>query len=439
MNADVTAKLTLVGYPTQMSVALRTFISLAAFAAALPARASDVELVSPETVSLSGDLRLVATDGEESWVDGGFGKLRSSGANDGGLRLKPELGTADLVWQPRFGWTLSATVVGTLQGGDRTEAGLSEAFLSYKPLGGGKLRFSARAGLMWVPVSLEHTGADWHVADTITPSAINSWIGEEVRPLSLEGAASAELGEHRLSATAAVFAANDTAGTLLTFRGWALHDRKTLAFRKQPLPHLPEEMEYNQPPFTHPLLDVDAGFAKRPGFYGKLAWEPPLPFRLELFHYDNRADPTVLNEDLEWGWRTQFSNVGAVVRLGPSTEIKGQAMAGRTRMGMTEDDGIWIDCRFHSAFALLVHDFGPFRGAVRVEGFDTRQKGSLLDDEYDETGWAGTLAVQRDFGPNLTGAAELLHVSSYVYEREEIGEEPRQRQTQVQASLRFRW
>jgi hypothetical protein len=418
---------------------LRPLIPLAALLAAVPARASDVDLLSGETVFVSGDLRVLGTDGENSWADGGFGKVRSSGTDGGGMRVKPELGTADLVWQPRLGWALSATVVGTVQGGERTEAGLSEAFVSYKPLTGGKVRISARAGLMWVPVSLEHAGADWHVADTITPSAINSWIGEEVRPLALEGTAIAQLGEHQLSATAAVFAANDTAGTLLTFRGWALHDRKTLAFRRQPLPHLPEQVEYYQPPFTHPLLDVDTGFAKRPGYYAKLAWTPPLPVRVELFHYDNRADPTVLNEDLEWGWRTQFSNVGAVLRLGPATELKGQAVTGRTRMGMTEENGIWIDCRFHSAFAMLVHDFGFVRAAARFEGFDTRQKGGLIDDEYDETGWAATIAVQRQFGPNLTGVAEVLHVNSYVYEREEIGEEERQRQTQVQASLRFHW
>ena len=47
---------------------------------------------------------------------------------------------------------------------------------------------------MWPPVSLEHEGADWHVQDSITPSAINSWIGEEVRPVALEGTLAANLG-----------------------------------------------------------------------------------------------------------------------------------------------------------------------------------------------------------------------------------------------------
>ena len=123
--------------------------------------------------------------------------------------------------------------------------------------------FSARAGLMWPPVSLEHEGADWHVRDFITPSAINSWIGEEVKPLAAEGTFGASLGQHKLRATAALIAANDTAGTLLTFRGWALHDRTTLAFRSQPLPPLGTFTEI-QAPETHPLNDVHRGFAGIP-------------------------------------------------------------------------------------------------------------------------------------------------------------------------------
>lgn len=245
--------------------------------------------LTPDTLELIGDTRLVALDGEKSWVDGGLGKLRSSGGGND-FRVRPQLGNVNLIWQPQFTWSLSATVVGSLQGGERTEAGLSQAYLSFRPMRGEKLAFSARAGLLFPPISLEHEGADWHVRDSITPSAINSWIGEEVRPVALEGTVAADLGQHKLRATAAVMAANDTAGTLLSFRGWALHDRVTLAFRRQPLP-IGDEFAYYQPPFTHPLLDVDRGFARQPGYYAKLAWQLPLAVRFELFRYDNRADP----------------------------------------------------------------------------------------------------------------------------------------------------
>ena len=318
---------------------------------------SSLKLFSPDTVELVGDVRLVAVDGEKSWVDGGFGKLRSSGAGDD-FRVRPQLGNVNLIWQPQFTWSLSATIVGSLQGGDRTEAGLSQAYLSFRPMRGNKVAFSARAGLMFPPVSLEHQGADWHVKDSITPSAINSWIGEEVRPVAVEGTLAANIGEHKLRATAAIFAANDTAGTLLTFRGWALHDTRTLAFRRQPLPPLGDDVGSYQAKFTHPLLDLGPGFAHRPGYYAKLVWQPPLPVCFEFFRYDNRANPEAVDADLEWGWRTQFNHLGAVADLGSGTELKLQAIDGRTRMGYPDAGRRWVDDRFRSAFALLTHAFG---------------------------------------------------------------------------------
>jgi hypothetical protein len=62
----------------------------------------------------------------------------------------------------------------------------------------------------------------------------------------------------------------------------------------------------------------------------------------------------------------------------------------------------------------------------------------LLDEEYNEGGWAATLAAKRDWGP-FTGVVELLHVSSRRDQLQEVGLAPRQRQTQLQADLRLHW
>ena len=405
---------------------------------ATPALAdSDLKLFSADNFELTGDVRIVIADGEKGWVRGGFGKLRSSGDGDD-VRLRPQLGNVNLIWQPQFTWSVSATVVGSLQGGERTEAGLSQAFLTYRPMRGSKVAFSARAGLMFAPVSLEHDGADWHVRDSITPSAINSWIGEEVKPAAVEGTLSADLGEHKLRATAALIAANDTSGTLLTFRGWALHDRTALAFRRQPLPPLETYLTDYQAPYTHPLLDVHGGFAHRPGYYAKIAWQPPVPVRIELFRYDNRANPQDANADNEWGWRTEFNNLGIAGDLGAGTQLKAQALVGRTRMGFKMQGRPLVDNRFRSAFVMLVHAFGPFGLAARGEAFDTCNSGSLVGDEYDESGWSAMLAARRDWGA-ISGLVELLHVSSRRQDREEVGLKPRQRQTQLQTSMRIHW
>jgi hypothetical protein len=406
---------------------------------AAPAQAeSDLRLFTPDTLELSGDVRVVLADGEESWIDGSFGKLRSSGNRDRDFHLKPQLGNVNLIWQPQFTWSLSATVVGTLQGGEKTEAGLSQAYLSFRPMRSDKLALSARAGLMWPPISLEHEGADWHVKDSITPSAINSWVGEEVRPVAAEGTVAATFGEHKLRATAALMVANDTAGTLLTFRGWALHDRVTLAFRRQPLPPLEAEYLDYQAPFTHPLLDVHSGFANRPGYYAKLSWQPPVPVRIDLFRYDNRANPEDVNADVEWGWRTRFNQVAAVAELGGGAELKAQAMEGHTKMGFPEPKRRWVDARFRSAFVLVSRPFGPFGIAARAEAFEVRNHGGIWDREYDDTGWSAMIAAKREWGA-VTGLVELLHVSSRRDDRALVGLDPRQRQTQLQAEVRTRW
>jgi hypothetical protein len=233
-------------------------------------------------------------------------------------------------------------------------------------------------------------------------------------------------------------AANDTSATLLTYRGWALHDRTTLAFHHQPLPPLDEPVVFYQAPYTTPLLDLHDGFAHRPGYYAKLAWQPPVPVRFELFRYDNRADPKAVNDDLEWGWRTRFNHVGLVADLGSATTFKAQAMQGHTNMGFPVDGRRWVDNRFRAAFAMLTHGFGPVGIAVRGDAFATRNRGSDVGDEYDDKGWSAMIAAKREWN-HFTGVVELLHVSSTREDREDAGLDPRQDQTQLQAEMRMHW
>jgi hypothetical protein len=397
---------------------------------------TDAHIFTGDAFELSGDIRLTAVDGERGWVEGGFGKLRSG--SDGGWEVQPQLGNVSLVWKPQFTWSLGAVVVGAIQGGQRTEAGLSQAYLSFRPMRSGKIAFSARAGLMWPPVSLEHEGLDWHVKDSITPSAINSWIGEEVRPVAAEATATATFGLHKVRATAALMAANDTSGTLLTFRGWALHDRTTLAFNRQPLPPLEAPVAFYQAHYTHPLLDVGPSFARRPGYYAKLAWQPPAPIRFELFRYDNGADPQAANADNEWGWRTRFNDVGVVANLGAGIELKAQAMQGRTKMGFPDNGRRWIDNRFRAAYVLLTRPFGSYSATARIDAFGTRNHGSDVNSEYDEHGWSAMIAGKRDWR-HFSGLVELLRVWSDNPSREHADLPFRQAQTQLQAELRTHW
>ena len=89
--------------------------ALTALCAARASAQSELKLFTPGSFEVIGDVRLVAVDGEKSWVAGGFGKLRSG--SEGDLRAEPQLGNASLVWKPQFTWSLGATIVGSVQGG----------------------------------------------------------------------------------------------------------------------------------------------------------------------------------------------------------------------------------------------------------------------------------------------------------------------------------
>ena len=424
-------------------LAVRASVAALAAACAAPALAQDggngFDLLSADTFTATADVRLGAANGEPAWTGGGFGKLRFDGDRDGGWQAHGRFAEGALVWQPRFGWTLSGTVVAIVQENDGLQPGLSEAYLSWKPLAAGKVKFAARAGLMWPPVSLEHEGPEWAVKETITPSAINSWIGEEVKVGGAEGSVSAALGAHKLTATVALFDYNDTAGALVALRGWALHDLKALAGRKMKLPELGEALEYYQPEYSHPLKEMDGGLFNRVGYYAKLGWQGPWPVRVELFHYDNHGDPEVANAYAEWGWRTRFDHVGIVAEPRQGTRIAAQALAGRTRMGFVEDGARWVDTRFRSAFALVSQAIGPGSASARIEAFETDSDGSYVEEEDSERGWAATIAGRRPLNEWASALVELVHVSSRREARLRDGLSPRQRQTQLQTSLRLHW
>jgi hypothetical protein len=394
--------------------------------------AAGSDLISAETISARADLRLVGGDGERSWADGGFGKTRFGGG-DGGFRLRPFAAEAELIWEPRFSWSTHGTLVVAAQDDQDHPVDLVEAFLTFKPLPRGPVRVSGRAGLFWPAISLEHEGASWSVADMITPSAINSWIGEEVKLLGAEATAAKAGAAPALSATVGIFGFNDTAGTLLAFRGWALHDLKATAFGHQPLPSLNAFMIFAQAPRTRPTIELD----DRPGFYGKLAWRPSPSVALDAFYYDNRGDPTAVNADLQWGWRTRFLTLGARIDLDEKTKLLAQALSGRTEMGFETADGIWVNTRYRAAYLRASHRRGPATFSLRFDGFGTRERGSEMGPEESEDGWAvagaGSVALSRH--ANLV--IEALHVESSRGSRARDGLDPEQARTMVQAALRL--
>lgn len=382
------------------------------------------------------DARLVAANGARSWVNRGLGKTRFQGTDDGDYKFRAVPVEATIAWMPNFTRSLSANISASWQRDQEKDVDLNEAFISFLPRQRGRLGFSARAGLMWPEISLEHsTGGAWSSVHTITPSAINSWVGEEVKVIGLEATVHAAMGEHQLALTGAAFGFNDTSGTLLSFRGWALHDLKATAFGHFPLPPLNEFIVHLQEDRTRSIIEID----KRVGFYGRLDWRPPAPVGAALFYYDNRGDPEAFETTGQWGWRTRFLNLGINADLGPSTKLLSQAMVGSTIMGFKTNDERWVRTRFRSAFVLVSHQLTQKTAVTgRIEAFGTRERGSQMSREESENGWSWTAAARHSLSDNLTLFLEALNVRSRRGTRTEfLGLRPFQAQTVFQASLRF--
>jgi hypothetical protein len=387
---------------------------------------AQADLFSPQTVGGVAQLRINSTNDETSWVDGGFGKTRFGSESDAWL--------ADgvLEWKPKFGWSLGAVVDVVAQPDQEHPVDFNETYLVYKPLIG-QTKVQARLGLFYPPVSLEHDGKAWTTTRTITPSAINSWIGEEVLGAALEVSARRDFGGHELGLTAAIINNNDTAGTLLTFRGWSLNDVKATLHGEHPLPPLSTFASYVQEPETYPIRELDDRF----GYYVRADWKPPYPFTLNAIYYDNLGDMIGVDSDLQWSWYTRFVNVGATWQPLDDTELMAQAMSGVTRMGFTSPAGRWFDLDFEAAYLMLTQTYGANSISGRADWFRTKDRANPFYGDMNEHGWAGTVDVKHSFSDQASVLVEVLYVDSDRPGRVMAGESVQQQQTTIQAMARF--
>lgn len=385
-------------------------------------------------VSAAVDLRVGTAGGETSWLDGGFGKLGLGGEDDFDARIARGI----LVWRPHLTWSTDVYLQMEFDSEQDNPIGLGEAYLRYKPLVSGPLRYSIRAGVFYPPVSLEHDGVAWSTTRTLTPSAINSWIGEEVKVGALEGSMTAPAGDGKLIATGAVFGYNDTSGTLLTFRGWALHDHQIPVGGDFPLPERSKawwSFRTRQAHVAEPFREID----DRVGYYGKLEWRPDAPFMVNAFYYDNAGNETSY-DDFQTSWKTRFANFGVLAQLTDDTQLLAQAMAGSTAWIPLANRPIARvdDVGFRSVYLLLDHTFGSQGLAARLDAFETTDENQAYSmNSTPESGWSVTAAWRNQFSANLTWMIEGVYVDSERASRTQVGMDNQQSQLQVQTSLRM--
>lgn len=393
---------------------------------------AETQLFTPENIAGWVDIRAVTANGETSWRDGGFGKLRY------GNETKLDIAQAAFNWKPRLADTVTAYVLAQYTPGGLTDWGVSEAYVKWKPVPKSNMRYSVRFGQMFPPVSMEHDGPGWSVSRTLTPSAINSWIGEEVLVDGLEGNVQTAWGGHTLGLTAAVFTGNDTAGTIVSWRGWALHDIASDRDTRLPLPSGSNQgytrlFGTYQDPYTEPTAETDGHV----GQYVRLDWRPPVPFAVNFEYYANNADPSSLRH-AQWGWDTRFYNLGLTAQVSPKDQLLSQYMTGSTRMGWHMSNGFWaIDDNFDSAYLLLTHSFdNGARLTGRADYFAVKDWSMRAVDNNTDKGYSATLAYIRPISAHMDLAVEGISVASTRPARSTHGLDPHQSQTQLQIALK---
>ena len=405
------------------------FAQLAAVGAA---QAQTLEgIFGRDTIHGLAEVRWAGANGEPSWIDGGFGKTAITGRGDGGWRDTVGVSQAVVEWRPHFNFAVSAVVSAQWQADTHPRLDLDEAYLQLRSPPSSFGRVSARAGYFYPPVSLEHGGVGWTTTDLLTASALNSWIGEEVKVGGFEATYQRRLGDHEISATAAVFGWNDTSGTLVSFRGWALHGVRTGLRTEFKLPPLTPFLQPRQDDGSYPAWEID----DRPGYYGRLEWRLPAPMTVQVFHYDNRGDRVSVRH-LQWAWQTRFSTLALVWRPIPEIQIRAQALDGRTWMGFPRPE-TWVNVRFRTAYLMGTRTLGPGALSLRIDGFESRDETRTKLDGSDERGWALTAGWRQPVTTWADLFLEAQQIESKRPARILSGDAPQQGETVLQSAVRL--
>jgi hypothetical protein len=374
------------------------------------------------------DLRLVDGADEVSWTRGGLGKTRY-GANDDGARF----GGAGLTatWQATPNLLAVADV--RYQPQNHSTTSLIEAFARYRPVSTDAWRWSIKAGEFFPPISLENEGVAWTSLWTLTPSAIDSWVGEEVRTIGTEFRLEHRGDPNTFEAAVGVFGANDPAGEILAARGWSFSDLVDGIGSRLREPDVYSELVGVNPPRRYdPFTEID----NRVGFYGDLTWRSQEFGRTTLVYYDNRADPQdyhVFDQDDElFAWRTRFTSLGTQTGVGNLTLI-GQVIDGTSEIA---PPGFRSETHFAAGYVLAGWTIGAWRPALRVDMFQTRQD-PASSAGLSEHGNALTMALNWRALDWLRLTGEVLRVDSVRDQRLALGLGPRQIDNQIQFNARI--
>jgi hypothetical protein len=227
----------------------------------------------------------------------------------------------------------------------RGHAGVVEAYAEWnvhRP----HSRLRILGGAFFLPTSRENIDELWATPYTITSSALNTWLGEELRPIGVDAAYT---WRRSLTVGGTLFRGNDTFGGFPAGRGWVLGDRWTLLGE-----HVPANADY--------YSSVSAENDHRLGWSARARWNNDHA-TVQLTRIDNRGDALEHGELLNW--ETPFTIAGADYTLGDWT------FAGEYGWGQTivEFDGTRFPTKLDATYVLVSRRFASSRATLRADDF----------------------------------------------------------------------
>ena len=370
------------------------------------------------TVNALVDTRLVSSNEAVSWLNEGLGKQRFD-TDHQGLTLGQLIAVANY----RVEDTLSINVAANMYSDRKNLADISEAYVSWKPVPTSSWRIKTKMGAFFPAISLENTGLGWTNPWMISSSAINTWLGEELRTLGGEVTVSHqgmfEASPHDIELVVASFKANDPAGALLAWRGWSLGDRITGLTERILLPDIPTYAEGGQLARQVNWEEIGHEIDGRAGYYYGLGYSYAGWLKVKAYHYDNRGNPLVQQKG-QYAWDTQFDSVSFKVELPQDWTVMGQFMDGYTAMGRIARGAV-LD--FQAYYGLLSKRLGDHRITVRFDRFSTTDLDKTLHDNNNETGNAVAVCWSFQATEASQWGVEYLRISSHRPERAYLDEE----------------
>src|SRR5690349_20718116 len=325
------------------------------FAASAAGHAQAFDFADDLQISGYLDARAVAPADPQSWLHGGLGKFRYGG--------KQKFGTEGVL---QADLNLDGVHLVSVLRADPDTPSVVDALETY-------LRYDQMAGDL-----------GWSSPYTLTPSAINSWIGDELRTIGSEASLRWKSDIGVVSLIGAPTCCNDEAGVLIADRGWAMDDRPFGLFERERIPDQTLRIFRAPVPGRTGMFDEIDGHV---GWYAGATWQLPGIVKLSATRYDNRGDPAAATAR-DQAWRTNFWNFGARTQFGPLVLIA-QQMSGFTSVTIR---GANNATKFQSGFVLASYDLDDWRVSLREDLFQTRRR-AATSINWNEDGTATTGAI----------------------------------------------